>query len=67
MTRLSRRDFLKLAAMAPAALAFSQTIVPSPLGVNSPNIIVMVFDAMSADNLSLYGYPRKTTPNFERL
>ncbi|MGA7194912.1 MAG: sulfatase-like hydrolase/transferase, partial [Anaerolineales bacterium] len=41
--------------------------VPSPLGVNSPNIIVMVFDAMSADNLSLYGYPRKTTPNFERL
>ncbi len=67
MTRLSRRDFLKLAAMAPAALAFSQTIVPSPLGMNSPNIIVLVFDAMSADNLSLYGYPRKTTPNFERL
>jgi arylsulfatase A-like enzyme len=67
MTRLSRRDFLKLAAMAPAALAFSQTIMPSPLGTNSPNIIVMVFDAMSADNLSLYGYPRKTTPNFERL
>ena len=32
MKRLSRRDFLKLAAMAPAALAFSQTIVPSPLG-----------------------------------
>src|SRR6202142_2305571 len=67
MTRLSRRDFLKLAAMAPSALAFSQTIAPSPLGANSPNIIVMVFDAMSADNLSLYGYPRKTSPNFERL
>ena len=67
MERLSRRDFLKLAAIAPAALAFSQTIMPSPLGINSPNIIVMVFDAMSADNLSLYGYPRETTPNFERL
>ncbi len=67
MTRLSRRDFLKLAAMAPAALAFSQTIMPSPLGTDSPNIIVLVFDAMSADNLSLYGYPRKTSPNFERL
>jgi arylsulfatase A-like enzyme len=64
---LSRRDFLKLAAMAPAALAFSQTIMPSPLGGNSPNIIVLVFDAMSANNLSLYGYPRKTSPNFERL
>ena len=67
MTQLSRRDFLKLAAMAPAALAFSQTMAPSPLGANSPNIIVLVFDAMSADNLSLYGYPRRTSPNFERL
>ncbi len=53
--------------MAPAALAFSQTIAPSPLGTNSPNIIVLVFDAMSADNLSLYGYRRETSPNFERL
>ncbi len=53
--------------MTPAALAFSQTIVPSPLGTDSPNIIVMVFDAMSADNLSLYGYPRNTSPNIERL
>jgi arylsulfatase A-like enzyme len=67
MNRLSRRDFLKLAAMAPAALAFSQTIAPSPLGADSPNIIMLIFDAMSADNLSIYGYPRKTSPNFERL
>ena len=67
MAHISRRDFLKLAALAPAALAFSQTILPSGLGAASPNIIVLVFDAMSADNLSLYGYPRKTTPNFERL
>ena len=67
MAHISRRDFLKLAALAPAALAFSQTILPSPLGAASPNIIVLVFDAMSADNLSLYGYPRNTAPNFERL
>jgi arylsulfatase A-like enzyme len=67
MMRLSRREFLKLAAITPAALAFSRTILPSGLGTNSPNIIVLVFDAMSADNLSLYGYPRKTTPNLERL
>jgi len=65
--RLSRREFLKLATLVPAALAVSQRMWPSPLGANSPNIIVMVFDAMSADNLSLYGYPRKTSPNFERL
>jgi len=56
-----------MAALAPAALALSRTIAPSPLGVRSPNIIVLVFDAMSADNLSLYGYPRRTSPNFERL
>src|SRR5271169_234867 len=67
MTRLSRRQFLKAAAMAPAALAFSQKIAPNPFGPTSPNIIVLVFDAMSADNLSLYGYERKTSPNFERL
>jgi arylsulfatase A-like enzyme len=56
-----------MAASAPVALAFSQLIAPGPLGANSPNIIVLVFDAMSADNLSLYGYGRRTTPNFERL
>jgi len=67
MASLSRRDFLKLAAMVPAALAFSQPIAPSSPGMSSPNIIMLVFDAMSADNLSLYGYPRKTTSNFERL
>ena len=67
MAYISRRDFLRLAAMAPVAMAFSQTIAPSPLGANSPNIIVLVFDAMSADNLSLYGYRRNTRPNLERL
>jgi arylsulfatase A-like enzyme len=32
-----------------------------------PNIVLIVFDAMSAKNLSVYGYPRRTTPNLERL
>ncbi|HUH96703.1 MAG TPA: sulfatase-like hydrolase/transferase, partial [Anaerolineales bacterium] len=67
MRQFSRRDILKLAALAPAALAFSQTIVPGLPGGSAPNIIVLVFDAMSADNLSLYGYPRRTSPNLERL
>jgi arylsulfatase A-like enzyme len=34
---------------------------------DKPNIIVLVFDAMSARNLSVYGYPRKTTPGLERI
>jgi arylsulfatase A-like enzyme len=32
-----------------------------------PNIVILVLDAMSASNLSLYGYRRRTTPNFERF
>jgi len=52
----------------PAALAFSQTISSlTSSGEHAPNIVVLVFDAMSANNLSLYGYRRKTTPNFERF
>ncbi|HSB02462.1 MAG TPA: sulfatase-like hydrolase/transferase, partial [Anaerolineales bacterium] len=32
-----------------------------------PNILIFVFDAMSAQHLSLYGYARKTTPNLEKF
>jgi arylsulfatase A-like enzyme len=32
-----------------------------------PNVLIIVFDALSADNVSLYGYPRQTTPNFARF
>jgi len=32
-----------------------------------PNIIILVLDAMSARNLSLYGYRRETTPHIARL
>ncbi len=35
--------------------------------VNGPNILVIVFDALSATNVSLYGYPRETTPNLSRF
>ena len=72
MPKLSRRDFLKLAALAPAAATFS-SVLPEGLLSESrsdhslPNVIILVFDAMSARNLSLYNYPRKTTPNLERF
>ena len=35
--------------------------------VTKPNVIILLFDAMSATNLSLYGYHRETTPNFKRF
>jgi len=33
----------------------------------APNILLIVFDAFSAHNISLYGYGRTTTPNLDRL
>ena len=72
MSRLSRRDFLRLAALAPAAAAFSKfehnRLFSNTYGDKTlPSAIILVFDAMSARNLSLYGYPRRTTPNLERF
>jgi arylsulfatase A-like enzyme len=72
MPKLSRRDLLKLSVATSGALAFSRL---APLiartkmdqGASIPNILIFVFDAMSAKNLSLYGYKRRTTPNLERF
>ncbi|MFN2143960.1 MAG: sulfatase-like hydrolase/transferase, partial [Anaerolineales bacterium] len=66
---LNRRDFLKLAgttaaATALPALRMSPTRLASP---DQPNILIFVYDAFSAMNISLYGYPRETTPNLNRL
>jgi arylsulfatase A-like enzyme len=65
-SNLSRRDFLKLAALSGLSLA-----VPQLNGFQqkpaSQNILIVVFDALSATNMSLYGYPRQTTPHLDRL
>ena len=36
-------------------------------GIGTPNVIIIVFDAWSADNVSVYGYPRQTMPHLERF
>jgi arylsulfatase A-like enzyme len=33
----------------------------------APNVILVVLDTVRADHLSLYGYPRKTSPNLDAL
>ena len=33
----------------------------------NPNLVLISFDALSAQDMSLYGYPLATTPEFERL
>lgn len=65
---LSRRDFLKLISLTPVSI-FGRPLLnlPASAGVDAPNIIIIVFDAWSANHVSLYGYPRQTMPNLERF
>lgn len=68
---LSRREYLKLISLLPLALTDIPAKLPSVLQAQGseklPNILIMVFDAFSALNASLYGYRRGTTPNLSRL
>lgn len=74
---LSRREFLKLSRFAlpltlPPILQRESFTRQSDEGQNSqmvqpPNILIVVFDSLSALNMSLYGYPRGTTPNIDQF
>jgi arylsulfatase A-like enzyme len=54
-----------------ASLMAPQLEIISPFSqeANSskPNILILLFDAWSARHISLYGYPRETTPNLRKL
>lgn len=67
MSRLTRRDFLKLSsALAMGTVAQSSMRIVEA-GDERPNIILILFDALSASHMSLYGYPRETTPQLSRF
>jgi arylsulfatase A-like enzyme len=62
---LSRREFLNISSL----LALS-SLVHSDQRANQtqqPNIVILLFDAWSARNMSLYGYHRATTPHLTKL
>lgn len=69
--QVNRREFLKMLSISP----FLPLNLPRFAGnsehpvqdQNHPNILILVFDALSADHLSYHGYHRKVTPNFERF
>lgn len=73
---LSRRDFLKLSSLLPLlplagrlgahTARRASSIISAPAG-SRPNILIFLFDALTARNLALYGYPRQNTPNLQRL
>jgi arylsulfatase A-like enzyme len=72
-SELSRREFMKLFGSAAlsylAASNFSSTARSSPSyqGAESPNVLILLFDALSARHMSLYGYSRETTPHMARF
>ena len=67
----SRRDFLKLALTVPFMKLAASRTTPSSRLINgkgqAENILIVVFDALSASHLAVHGYPRQTMPNLTRL
>jgi arylsulfatase A-like enzyme len=67
----NRRDFLKLAGSLPLGYAASRMTrslgAPTLFQTGKQNVLVVIFDAWSAHNVPIYGYPRETTPNLSRL
>jgi arylsulfatase A-like enzyme len=69
MKPLSRRDFLKLAALAPLNW-FARPLLDlagEEKNADILNVIFLVFDAWAAGHTSLYGYQRDTMPNLTRF
>jgi arylsulfatase A-like enzyme len=69
---MDRRSFLKLAGLSSSLFLFPKLTSWAVQNLKrdntaQPNIIVLVLDALSARNLSVYGYPRPTSPNLERF
>jgi arylsulfatase A-like enzyme len=71
VSRISRRDFLKVSAALAGGVTFASTapLLSSEHSQNpeKPNILIFVFDAMSARHLSVYGYARETTPTLKKF
>jgi arylsulfatase A-like enzyme len=65
--RFTRRDFLRLAGLAPLSLLAPDWSRRLPGAAGRPNVLILVFDALSALNVGLYGYARDTMPNLARL
>jgi hypothetical protein len=66
----NRRPILKFLSVSTLLAAGGFLLIPAapaPYPSNSPNVILVTFDGMSASHMSLYGYERETTPNIDRL
>jgi arylsulfatase A-like enzyme len=50
-----------------ARIGSTQASVSTPKGAERPNVLWIVMDTVRPDHLSLYGYPRRTSPHLEAL
>jgi arylsulfatase A-like enzyme len=66
---INRRDFLKLAGLASLGMVIPPAAqkLGNRLQGEKKNVLIIVFDALTAYNISLYGYARNTMPNLTRL
>ncbi len=65
---MERRDFLKHLALLPIKPLLDRVTRSDLCQEQSrPNIIILLFDTLSARHMSLYGYHRETTPNLSRF
>jgi arylsulfatase A-like enzyme len=68
---MDRREFLKFstvfALMGTRASQLMGNIDKLVTGQKHPNVIILLFDTLSAQHMSLYEYPRNTTPNIDRF
>lgn len=73
--KFTRRAFLQLSRyalpLAASLLPGGEALPALAAGLHQPdqkpNILLLVFDSLSARSMSLYGYPRRTTPNLENF
>src|SRR5512146_2607230 len=66
-TSFTRRDFLRLAGLLPLTVAAPRWTRQLSAAGGQQNVIIVLFDAFAAHDISLYGYARTTTPNIARL
>jgi arylsulfatase A-like enzyme len=69
--KINRREFLKIAALSsiasvPTLRSLDRIKIQSSENAQ-PNVLIIVLDALSARHMSLYGYPRQTTPNIDHF
>lgn len=71
--KLTRREFLKLFGLATISYTTSSDLLSvtelqkKRNGSTAPNVLILVFDTLSARHMSTFGYPRQSTPNISKF